>query len=152
MKAVLRETLTLKTEYKVPEFSNSNLRVQIRAAAINPVDYKVGPSRFVPISGRYFAGVVDQVGQNVKDFRIGDEVFVIANGSLAEYAVVMLDKISHKPKSLTFREAAAISVAYFTSYQAFRVNGSVKGRRVIVIGASGGCGIAGVQLAKLLSA
>ena len=46
MKAVLRETLTLKTEYKVPEFSNSNLRVQIRAAAINPVDYKVGPPRF----------------------------------------------------------------------------------------------------------
>ena len=152
MRAVLRKTLTLKTDYKVPECSSSNLRVQIKAAAINPVDYKLGWPIFGPISGLDFAGVVDQVGQNVKDFKVGDEVYGMADGSLADYAVVRPDKISHKPKSLTFPEAAALPVAYLTSYQALRVNGSLEGRKVIVIGASGGCGIAGVQLAKLMGA
>ena len=77
----------------------------------------------------------------------------MVSGSLAEYAIANQDTIALKPKNLSFAESAAIPLTYSTSLQGLRDCGNLKqGGRVLVIGASGGCGIAALQLAKSMGA
>merc|ERR1712002_264104 len=77
----------------------------------------------------------------------------MTKGSLAEITVAKSDEIAAKPSSITFTEAAAMPVTFLTSLQALRDYGKVeKNDRVLVIGASGGCGISAVQLARVLGA
>jgi 2-desacetyl-2-hydroxyethyl bacteriochlorophyllide A dehydrogenase len=109
------------------------------------------PKRRVP--GRDVAGTIAQVGPDVTDFEPGDEVFGIANGSFAEYAVARADKLVHKPARLTFEQAAVVPVSATTAMQALRDVGRVQaGQRVLIIGASGGVGTYAVQLAKAFGA
>lgn len=153
MKACIRKNLELRTDVVVPTCSNLDIRVKVKAAALNPVDYKVGWPIFGPICSSDFAGIVDEVGPGVTDYKVGDEVYGVAGGSLAEYALTSTNRISSKPTTLTFGEAAALPVAYLTSVQAFTKYGGLKsGGRVLIIGASGGCGVAGIQVAKALGA
>ena len=103
------------------------------------------------------SGTVERVGSSVTDFKIGDEVFGRANGggmrgSLAEYTLVSQDEVAKKPGGLPFDEAAALGTAYLTGLQALKVAKVVTGSSVLVIGASGGCGVAGVQLANAMGA
>jgi len=98
-------------------------------------------------------GVVESVGSNVTSLKVGDEVFGGSSGSLAEFAVSKPESLGKKAKSLSFVEAAAMPIAYMTSFQSLRDAGKLKpGSRVLIIGASGGCGIAAVQLAKAMGA
>ena len=147
--------ITFRTDYAKPKCGRNNLLVRVKAAAINPVDYKMGWPMKGPVVGIDFAGVVEEKGANVGDaFKVGDEVYGgTQTGSLAEYAVVELAGVAHKPKKSTFAEAAAMYVTYMTTLQALRDFGKVcKDDRVLVIGASGGCGTAGLQLAKAMGA
>ena len=74
-------------------------------------------------------------------------------GSLAQSAVANVDEISKKSSKLSFTEAAALPVTYLTSLQSLRDYGKLaEGGRVLIIGASGGCGISSLQLAKVLKA
>ncbi len=73
-------------------------------------------------------------------------------GSLADYAVCDVNRLAHKPASLSFSQAAALPIAYLTGLQGFKLGGLKAGDKVLVIGASGGCGIAALQLAKALGA
>merc|ERR1712179_399222 len=127
--------------------------VKVHAAAINPVDYKLPRIILGPVMGLDFAGVVEAVHPEETKFKVGDEVYGSTQGSMAEFALCKAGSVAHKPQDLSFEEAAALPTAYITGLQALRDQGALqKGDKVLVIGASGGCGIAGVQLAKALGA
>ena len=106
-----------------------------------------------PIPGRDAAGTVAAVGSSVTRFAIGDEVYGVAPGSFAEYAVAPEDKLARKPENLSFAQAAAIPVSAGTALQALVDAGRVQaGQSVLVVGASGGVGTYAVQLAKAFGA
>lgn len=128
---------------------------EIRAAAINPVDYKVGKMMLGPVVGLDFSGVVTKISanDNSHDFKVGDEVYGTTRGSLTSHCLVKANSISRKPSSLSFTESAALPVAYLTGFQGLRDHGKLKtGMSVLILGASGGCGTAAIQLAKAFGA
>jgi NADPH:quinone reductase-like Zn-dependent oxidoreductase len=106
-----------------------------------------------PIPGRDVAGTVTAVGSSVTRFAVGDEVYGVAPGSFAEYAVAREDKLARKPMNLSFAQAAAVPVSAGTALQALRNVGRVQaGQSVLIVGASGGVGTYAVQLAKAFGA
>jgi NADPH:quinone reductase-like Zn-dependent oxidoreductase len=132
------------------------VRVAVRAAGVNPVDWKVRsgmmreirPVTFPVIDGVEAAGVVDEVGADVTGVAPGDEVFGFAvGGAAAERAIV--DDLARKPASLSWEEAAALPVAVETSIRVFGVLGGVgEGQTLLINGAAGGVGSAAVQVAR----
>ncbi|MET0520740.1 MAG: NAD(P)-dependent alcohol dehydrogenase [Jiangellaceae bacterium] len=106
-----------------------------------------------PISGRDLAGTVVKLGSAVTRFAVGDEVYGIASGSFAEYAVARQDKLARKPVNLSFAQAAVVPVSAGTALRALVDVGRVQaGQSVLVLGASGGVGTYAVQLAKAFGA
>lgn len=104
-----------------------------------------------PILGFDVAGVVAAVGDGVSRFAVGDDVFGIATGSFAEFAVASEAKLFPKPADLSFEAAAVSTVSGITALQALTDVGHLEaGQRVLVIGASGGVGTFAVQLATAL--
>lgn len=103
-----------------------------------------------PVPGRDVAGVVTEVGPGVTGFGIGDEVFGTCEGSFAEYAVAPVSRLARKPEGVSFTEAAAVPISGGTALQGLR--GVQAGQRVLVLGAGGGVGSYGVQIAKALGA
>jgi NADPH:quinone reductase-like Zn-dependent oxidoreductase len=138
-----------------PHPGPGQIRIAVRAAGVNPVDWKarsgamreVMPVSFPAIDGREASGVVDEVGPDVSDVAAGDEVFGFAvGGAAAEYAV--LDDFAPKPAALSWEEAAALPVAVETSVRVFNVLGGLgEGQTIVINGAAGGVGNAAVQLA-----
>jgi len=150
-----------------PAVASTDVLVKVRAAGIDrgtahlmrgePYLMRVigfgfrGPKNRVP--GRDVAGTVAQVGPDVTEFRIGDEVFGIARGSFAEYAAAQADKLMQKPSRLTFEQAAVVPGSATTALQGLREVGHVRaGEKVLIVGASGGVGTYAVQLAKAFGA
>ena len=149
--------ISFQSDYAKPKCGADNLLIRVKAAAINPVDYKFGWPMKGPIVGVDVAGVIEEKGEKVgEEFKVGDEVFGAANlqsGSLADFTLSQPSRVAHKPKHISFVEAAAMYVTYMTSLQSLRDYGKLcKDDRVLVIGASGGCGTAGIQLAKAMGA
>jgi NADPH:quinone reductase-like Zn-dependent oxidoreductase len=105
------------------------------------------------IVGLDVSGRVVSVGADVTRFEVGDEVFGIANGSLAEFTTAAEDKLAHKPATVSFEHAAASAVSGITALQALTDVGHLEsGQNVLIVGASGGVGSFTVQLAKALGA
>jgi len=100
-----------------------------------------------PVLGQDVAGTVVAVGLGVTRFSVGDEVFGIAQGSFAEYAVAREDKLTHKPANITFEQAAAMPISGLTALRALDAAGVEAGQTVLVVGASGGVGTYAVQMA-----
>lgn len=152
-------------EIEKPEVTDDGVLVRVRAASINPADMYSLAGRpllvrarggfFKPKNNRLgidFAGMVEAVGKDVTEFRVGDEVFGGKSGALAEYVCVR-DGFVLKPANLTFEEAAAVPVAAITALQGLRDKGKVQpGQKVLINGASGGVGTFAVQIAKVLGA
>lgn len=106
-----------------------------------------------PVPGRDVAGIVAEVGPAVTAFTPGDEVYGVAPGSFAEYAVASADKLARRPANLTFSEAAVVPISAGTALQALTEAGKVEvGQSVLITGASGGVGSYAVQLARMLGA
>jgi NADPH:quinone reductase-like Zn-dependent oxidoreductase len=103
-----------------------------------------------PVPGRDVSGVVTQVGPGVTEFAVGDEVFGTCEGAFAEYAVAPVSRLARKPEGVSFAEAAAVPISGGTALQGLR--GVQPGQRVLVLGAGGGVGSYGVQIAKALGA
>lgn len=105
------------------------------------------------VRGMDVAGVVEAVGQDVTRFRPGDEVYGNCHGSFAEYARAKESTLARKPRGLGFEQAATVPVSGCTALNAVRDSGQVTaGRRVLVLGASGGVGSFAVQVAKAYGA
>jgi NADPH:quinone reductase-like Zn-dependent oxidoreductase len=133
--------------------------VAVRAAGVNPVDWKVraGMHRaFLPLAmpavlGREVAGVVEQLGKGVDGFAIGDQVFgscATGCGGYAEFAVLTADRTARKPAGVSFIDAAALPIAAGTAYDAVGQLELVAGETLLVLGAGGGVGAAAVQIAR----
>lgn len=106
-----------------------------------------------PGVGQEVAGTVVAVGAVVTKFAVGDEVFGIARGAFAEYALASEARLPMKPGDVTFEQAAVVALSALTTLQALRDVGRVQpGQRVLIVGASGGVGSYAVQLAKHLVA
>ena len=105
-----------------------------------------------PVLGRDVAGTVVEVGSAVTRFAVGDAVLGVAPGSFAEYAVAREDKLSLKPASVSYEQAAVLPVSGCTALQALETGRVEPGQSVLVIGASGGVGSYVVQLAKTFGA
>eukprot|EP00931_Biecheleriopsis_adriatica_P108137 TRINITY_DN82474_c0_g1_i1.p1 TRINITY_DN82474_c0_g1~~TRINITY_DN82474_c0_g1_i1.p1 ORF type:complete len:428 (+),score=74.60 TRINITY_DN82474_c0_g1_i1:10-1293(+) len=144
----------------VPTISPEQILVKVRAAAINPVDYK---KPMIPFASKILApensivgidvsGVIVDKGSQVSNLAIGDEVFGFSKGSLAEFAACDASRVAQKPAGMSHLLAASLPTATLTSYQALRDNGLKAGDRLLVLGASGGCGLAGVAIGKALGA
>jgi len=106
----------------------------------------------VRVRGMDLAGVVEAVGANVTRFAPGDEVFGVADGSFAEYAVAPASRLVPKPANVTFEQAAAVAISGLTAMHALRAGEVRAGQSVLVIGAAGGVGTFTVQLAKAAGA
>jgi NADPH:quinone reductase-like Zn-dependent oxidoreductase len=139
-----------------PHPGAGQIRVGVRAAGVNPIDWKarsgvmrdVMPLSFPAIDGREAAGVVDELGPEVTRVAVGDEVFgFTVGGAAAERAI--LDDFAHKPASLPWEAAAGLPVAAETSVRVFTVLGGVNaGQTLVINGAAGGVGAVAVQLAR----
>jgi NADPH:quinone reductase-like Zn-dependent oxidoreductase len=105
-----------------------------------------------PVPGQDVAGTVTATGAGVTRFKVGDEVFGIAKGSFAEYAVAREDKLSHKPENLSFEHAAAMPISGLTALGALDAAGVTGGSDVLIVGASGGVGTYAVQIAVAMGA
>ena len=142
--------------------------IKVRAAALNPLDWRMmggvpflirkvmkvkTPSDAQPVGiGRDVAGVVEAVGKNVTQFKIGDEVFGNCEAAVTEYACTKESALVAKPEALTFEQAAAIPVAGLTALQGLRKGKSQAGQKVLINGAAGGVGTFAVQVAKSFGA
>jgi NADPH:quinone reductase-like Zn-dependent oxidoreductase len=105
-----------------------------------------------PVPGQDVAGTVTATGDGVTRFAVGDEVFGIAKGSFAEYAVAREDKLSHKPENLSFEHAAAMPISGLTALRALDAAGVTGGSNVLIVGASGGVGTYAVQIGVAMGA
>lgn len=159
MRAVLREGgMVFKADYPMPAMpkaGSEDVLIRVRGAAINPVDYKAPKMLLGTVVGLDFAGIVEAVaeGTPTHGLNVGDEVYGTAAGSLADLTVADGTRIARKPKSLSFTQTAALPTAHLTGLQALKDHGGLKqGGSALIIGASGGCGLAGVQLARSLGA
>jgi NADPH:quinone reductase-like Zn-dependent oxidoreductase len=153
-------------EVERPIPGDDEVLVRVRAASINPLDWRImrglpGPLNLlmtrglskVTTPGVDVAGEVDAVGRRVTRFRAGDAVFGASKGAFAEYACTKETRLTKKPDGITFEQAASSPVAGLTALQALRDKGRVQpGQRVLINGASGGVGTFAVQMARLLGA
>jgi len=134
--------------------------VAVRAASVNYVDLLVvgGIYQFLPplpfIPGKGPAGVVKSLGEEVASLRVGDRVLAMAEeGGYAEAVTVRAHQCYRLPESMSFTEAASLSLVYDTAWFALRERARLEsGETVLVLGASGGVGHAAVQLAQAMGA
>jgi NADPH:quinone reductase-like Zn-dependent oxidoreductase len=142
------------------------LRVRVRAASVNPYDWKFRDGRLraffkppLPLTpGFDFAGVVDLVGPqvagpNAGGWKKGDAVYGFvadgADGAYAQYVIAEPGNLARKPRALSYEEAAGLPVAALTAWKALFTFGRLQaGERVLLNGASGGVGLASIALAK----
>lgn len=155
------EVLTLK-DLPVPSAGPNQVLVRIKAAAVNPIDYKLRKTGALGIKpgdilGFDAAGVVEAVGPGVSHLKRGDEVFYSPGfglpGAYAEYNVADASIVALKPAKLSFIEAAALPLAGMTAYDGVVVRGNIRlGHNVLISAANGGVGSIAVQLAKAAGA
>jgi len=156
-----------------PVVADDGVLVRVHAASVNPADFftltpvarimRLVAERFKPkpaVLGTDFAGIIEQVGKHVTEFRQGDAVFGGAGtafgkrGAFAEYVCVREQGVLvRKPGNISFEQAAAVPIAGITALQALRDHGRLQpGQNVLINGASGGVGTFAVQLAKAFGA
>ncbi|MGW4365336.1 NADP-dependent oxidoreductase [Nocardia takedensis] len=136
-----------------PEPAGAEIRVAVRAAGVNPADWKIrsgalvfGEPRFPQYPGSEIAGVVDALGPEATGFAVGDEVFGwVRSGGYAEYALGVA--LARKPEKLSWADAAALPVAVSTAARVLEMLDLGAGQTLLVTGASGAVGSMAVQLA-----
>ncbi|MET9789376.1 NADP-dependent oxidoreductase [Streptomyces canus] len=142
-----------------PSPGPGQLLVAVRAAGVNPVDWKIrsgyrrpgdsGDRAFPAVLGSEVSGVVAELGEGVEGFAVGDEVFGnTLSGGYAEYTLVPVDITAHKPAELSHVAAATLPVAAATAYDGVRQLDLPPGATLLVTGAGGGVGAAAVQIAR----
>lgn len=165
MKAIIHPSWTKPTIFSYttthppPSFQPSkchkkSVLIEVHSAAINPVDYKLPKMAFGPVVGMDFCGRILEVGSDVTELQVGQNVYGIGHGTLAAQTIARARDVAVQPDHWTAVNCAALGVAYQSAFQALR-RGEITPtlavqRHVLIIGASGGCGIAGVQLCKAM--
>ncbi|HEY0323763.1 MAG TPA: NADPH:quinone reductase [Pyrinomonadaceae bacterium] len=144
-------------QVNTPQAGAGQVLVRVHAAGINPVDAYIRSGAHVvkpklPYTpGMDAAGIVEAVGEGVTRVRAGDRVYVAGSlsGTYAELTLSDEQQVHPLPSSLSFQQGAAVGVPYATAYRALFLRAhAVPGETVLVHGATGGVGIAAVQLAR----
>ncbi len=138
-----------------------DVRIQVRAASVNPLDLKIRngelrpllPQTFPLVLGTDCSGVISEVGPAVTRFKVGDEVYSRVqdrqNGTFAEEVVTAESAVAHKPARLSHAEAASLPLVLLTASQVIsEVAGLKEGQWILVHGGAGAVGSATIQLAK----
>jgi NADPH:quinone reductase-like Zn-dependent oxidoreductase len=150
--------------------------VEIKAAALNPVDIQVGNipqwiANWILFTGinkakipsADFSGVIHKIGTNVTKYKIGDEVFglnlsLTGNGCLSQYIKLSetMPSMTHKPTNLSHIEAAAVPLVFLTGYTALHdwggfIDNNTNDQKVLILGASGGVGHIACQIARTMN-
>lgn len=139
-------------ETPAPNAGPGRIRIAVRAAGVSPADSRIraGATPPVPlprIPGLDAAGVVDQIGEDVRGYRIGDEVFGIApGGACAEHAV--LTHFARKPPAMSWADAAGLPTVVETALRALETLRPAPGDVLLITGAAGAIGRATAQLAR----
>jgi zinc-binding alcohol dehydrogenase family protein len=149
-----------------PEPRGRDIRVAVKAISANPVDYKVRkratpPEGETKILGYDAAGIVDAIGPDTTLFKPGDEVFyagsILRQGTNSEFHLVDERIVGHKPKTLSFAEAAALPLTSITAWELLfdrlgvAPGKSVDPRTLLIVGGAGGVGSILIQLARRLT-
>jgi len=147
-------------EVDKPEISENDILLAVKAAALNPIDYKIVQGHLkdmlqldLPAGIGYdVSGEVVEIGSGVKDFEIGDEVFGRVPqeymGTVAEFVTVDSKVVAHKPENITFEKASSLPLAGLTAMQALEKVDLKKDDRILIHAGSGGVGSFAVQYAK----
>lgn len=149
----------------VPAIGPHDVLVEVRAASINPLDTMVRNGEFKQllkyerpfVLGHDVAGVITQVGADVRDFQVGDEIYSrprdLRIGTFAEQIAIDADDVALKPGSLSFAEAGAVPLVALAAWQALVEVADVRpGQKVLVHAGAGGLGSTVIQVAKHLGA
>lgn len=172
MKAILMTEAGNPDVLKLQEVPQTEIKqeneilVQLKAAGINPIDTKIRsrgtfyPENKSPILGCDGAGIVQEIGNKVTKFKVGDEVYFCSGGlgkentgNYAEYTVVNENLVAKKPSSLSFAEAAVAPLILITAYEALYDRALLQAKQTVLIHAgAGGVGHVAIQLAKLKGA
>jgi NADPH:quinone reductase-like Zn-dependent oxidoreductase len=153
------------TDVPTPTLGAGDVRVEVRAAGINPLDTMVRNGEFkqlIPydlpfVLGHDLAGVVTEVGSGVTGLAVGDEVYArprdLRIGAFAEEIAVDAADVARKPTSLSFEEAAAVPLVALAAWQSLvEVAGLRQGQKILVHAGAGGLGSTVIQLARHLGA
>ncbi len=161
------EVVQINKDVTKPTKTHGKVIVEVHAAGINPVDWKIregymkqmAPITFPATLGGDFSGVVTEVGIGASDFKVGDKLYGQAtilgggSGAFAQFAFANAKTIAHKPQNISHIEAAALPLAGVSAYQALVDHISLsKGQKILIHGGAGGIGSIAVQLAKHLGA
>jgi NADPH:quinone reductase-like Zn-dependent oxidoreductase len=163
------EVIEINQSTSEPTVSSGKVLVIIKAAGINPADWKIREGglqqlislQFPSTLGVDFSGVIKQIGEGISpsDFKQGDEVYGQAgvinggSGAFAEMALANTESIANKPKRLSHAEAAGLPLVGVSAWKALVENiGLSKGQKILIHGGAGGIGSIAIQLAKYLGA
>ncbi|MEW5848157.1 MAG: NADP-dependent oxidoreductase [Myxococcota bacterium] len=148
-----------------PQPGPEDVLIEVHAASVNPVDFKIRdggarvllPYAFPLVLGNDLSGVIVDVGSEVRAYRPGEEVYVRLDkrriGAFAEFVLARQQDVALKPRNLSHQEAASIPLVGLTAWQALVDLGSVtRGHHVLIHAGSGGLGTFAIQLAKHLGA
>jgi NADPH:quinone reductase-like Zn-dependent oxidoreductase len=152
-------------EVPEPEIGEDDVLVRVHAAGVNGLDSKIRsgefklilPYRLPLVLGNDVAGVVVRVGERVRAFQVGDEVYARPDadriGTFAELVAVKEASLARKPKNVSMEEAASIPLVGLTAWQALVERANLQpGQKVLIHAGSGGVGSFAIQLAKHLGA
>ena len=154
------EKLELVEDWPEPEVGEHDVLVRVRAAGLNFPDVLIiqGKYQFQPelpfIPGNECSGEIEAVGAAVTRLKVGDKVISAAGtGAFCERIVANENAVFPMPKSLSFEQAAGVSITYFTSYYALKQRANLQpGETMLVLGAAGGVGTTAIELGKLMGA
>jgi NADPH:quinone reductase-like Zn-dependent oxidoreductase len=151
-------------EMEKPAPGNGEVLIKVRAAGLNPLDWKLMKGRPWVLRlvmglhkakhpGVDVAGEIESVGSGVTEFKPGDMVFGACRGALAAYVCAPASGLALRPDHVTFEEAASVPIAAWTALQGLRDKGHIQpGQETLINGAAGGVGTFAVQIAKHLGA
>ncbi|MGJ8682219.1 zinc-dependent alcohol dehydrogenase family protein [Paraglaciecola sp.] len=171
MKAMIIKEFGGPEVFEAAEIPNPTVKaghvvVKVAATSVNTVDTMIRQmGADLPLSpslpavlGMDFAGTIEEVGEGVTQYSVGDEVYGCAGGladlqgTLAEFMVADANLIALKPKNLSMREAAALPLVAITAYEGLMRAGISAGKTVLVHGGSGGVGHVAIQIARHMGA
>ena len=152
-------------EVPIPTIGPNQILIKTHAASFNPLDFKIVRGDFKAIRkiqfprgiGRDVSGVIEKVGEKVKNFQVGDKVYSRIDenfvGTMAEYVISNVTDVALMPSNLNYGEAASIPLAGLTVYQSLiDIAKLSSGENILIHAGSGGVGTIAIQLSKHLGA
>jgi NADPH:quinone reductase-like Zn-dependent oxidoreductase len=155
----------IPVELQKPEAGLGEILVHVHAAAVTPTELlwyptthtKSGTARTRAVPGHEFSGAITEIGKDVQDFEVGDEVYGMndwfADGATAEFCITLPQNIARKPATLSHEVAASVPIGALTSWQGLIGRARLeRGERVLIHGGAGAVGLYAVQLAHIRGA